>query len=152
MESTKDVPMKVSILYNTCFDHKESASMRAKDVAFHEIKKPELKKLMRESSDRRYIVSITREKNGDEDKIGGFEHEIGDWYISAGFKNTRHNPVFKQLVPPGVNNAVLTSEGENGVDGAYVVTGPGAGKEPTRTAMLIDAKNILQQKVRGKRI
>ncbi|MBS3090863.1 hypothetical protein J4217_00250 [Candidatus Pacearchaeota archaeon] len=47
------------------------------------------------------------------------------------------------MVPSGVNNAVLTSEGEFGKDGSYVLIGPGAGPGPTALSMVIDAEKIL---------
>ncbi len=140
-EATGDVPMKTSILFNSC--NLVSERMAARDIQVQRIEMNQLKKLEREASSRRYIVSITRDSNNEEDVIWGFKYSIGDWYISAGFKHIGSNSLFRELVPSGVNNAVLISEGEFGRDGSYVLTGPGAGAAPTSLSMLIDAEKIL---------
>lgn len=62
-----------------------------------------------------------------QDVIGGFKFKINGRYVSGGFKNRTHNPLFLQLVPPGVNNAALIY----GLDGVYILTCPGAGATPT---------------------
>lgn len=141
-EATEDVPMKTSIFFNIC--GLSSKHMRAKDVKSHKIGEPELKRLIKESNIRRYIVSITREDN-EEDVIGGFKHRIDDWVISSGFKNIHENPLFLQLVPRGVNNSVLIYEGRYGIDGTYRLSGPGAGPGPTTSSMIKDAIKFLQK-------
>lgn len=140
-EATCDVPMKTSILFNSC--NLISERMIARKIQVQKIEKSQLKKLEREASSRRYIISITKDSNHEEDVIRGFKYHIGEWYISAGFKHIRSNPLFRELIPSGVNNAVLISEGEFGRDGSYVLTGPGAGAAPTSLSMLIDAEKIL---------
>jgi homoserine dehydrogenase len=143
-EATGDVPMKCSILYNICFGRLVSERMRAKDVRPQGIEDRGLKKLIREAGNRRYIVSITKENN-EEDVIGGFKHKVGDWNISAGFKNKSENPLFLRLIPSGVNNAVLVSEGLHGIDGTYILSGPGAGAGPTASSMIKDAIKLLSK-------
>lgn len=138
-EATGDVPMKTSILFNSC--NLVPERMAARDIHAQRIEMKQLKKLERQASSRRYIVSITRDSNNEENVLGGFKYHIGDWYISAGFKHIGSNPLFRELIPSGVNNAVLISEGEFGRDGSYVLTGAGAA--PTSLSMLIDAKIIL---------
>jgi homoserine dehydrogenase len=140
-EATKDVPMKCSILFNICFRELIPERMKAKDVTFDKIKKQELKRLVREATNRRYIVSITKENN-QEDVIGGFRHKVGDWFISAGFKNKNENPLFLQLIPSGVNNAILIYEGRYGRDGTYRLSGQGAGAGPTASSMITDAVKL----------
>ena len=140
-EATGDVPMKTSILFNICNLTKER--MRARDVKTHKIDDSELGRLIEESVRRRYIVSITKYNNHEEDVIWGFKHNVGEWYISAGFKDLKKNPLFKKLVPNGVDNAVLISEGRHGIDGNYVLSGPGAGPGPTTASMMRDAVKIL---------
>lgn len=137
-EATRDVPMKFSILFNICFRDLVSERARAKDVRPQKIDEQGLKKLIREAGNRRYIVSITKENN-EEDVIGGFRYQIGGWIISAGFKNKSENPLFLRLIPSGVNNAVLVSEGIHGIDGTYILSGPGAGAGPTASSMIKDA-------------
>ncbi|MBI2464280.1 hypothetical protein HYV57_04955 [Candidatus Peregrinibacteria bacterium] len=140
-EAIGDVPMKASILFNIC--NLTNERMRTKDVKIETIEQNELKRLIKEATNRRYIVSITRDGNNEEDVIWGFKHKIDDWHISAGFKHVEDNPLFRNLIPSGVNNAILTSEGEFGKDGSYVLIGPGAGPGPTASSMIIDAKKIM---------
>ncbi len=135
-EANQDVPKKVSVLLNTCGFSK----IRAKEIDTQVITEDDLKRLMREAIFRRYIVSITREEN-EEDVIGGFKCKTDDWYISAGFKDRSQNPLFLQLIPPGVNNAVLIY----GSDGTYILTGPGAGVSPTVGSIMKDIENLLNQ-------
>jgi len=140
-EATGDVPMKTSIFFNIC--GLSPKRIRAKDIKSHKITESELKRLIKESINRRYIVSITREDN-EEDVIGGFKHQVDDWVISAGFKKIHENPLYLQLVPTGVNNSVLIYEGIYGIDGTYRLSGPGAGAGPTTSSMIKDANRLLQ--------
>ncbi|HDZ54835.1 MAG TPA: hypothetical protein ENI19_02015 [Candidatus Nealsonbacteria bacterium] len=135
-EANKDVPSKVSVLLNVC----GFGEIRARDIDVKTISESDLKRLVREATFRRYIVSITKEAN-EEDVIGGFKLSVNDWHISAGFKNRSQNPLFLQLVPPGVNNVVLIY----GSDGTYILTGPGAGAVPTVGSMMKDIGNLLNQ-------
>ena len=143
-EATDDVRMKSAILFNIC--NLTSHRIKAKDIKPYKIKNSELKKLNREAQNRRYIVSIEKKVDDEEDVIWGFKHSVGDWCISAGFKHTDDNPLFTKLIVEGVGNAVLISEGEFGRDGAYVLSGPGAGSGPTTNSMIIDAVEILFKK------
>lgn len=126
-EACRDIPMKISVLLNIC-----DFGIRAKDIKAQLISEIVLKKLVREANYRRFIVSITKEEN-EEDVIGGFKFPINGWWVSDGFKNRTQNPLFLQLVPPGVNNAVLI----HGVDGTYLLTGPGAGATSTVMGSII---------------
>lgn len=140
-EATGDVPMKTSILFNVC--NLVEKRIKASEIIVHPIKSSELKKLVEEAINRRYIVSITRYDNKEE-VIGGFKSKLNEWYISAGFKNINKNPLFRELIPSGVNNAILISEGQYG---NYILSGPGAGAGPTANSMIIDAKKILKDKL-----
>ena len=141
-ESLGDAPMKSAILFNVCFRKFTPKRMKAKNVELNKIGKQELRNLITEANNRRYIVSITK-GNNKEDVIGGFKYQIDDWTISAGFKRIDDNPLFRKLIPEGVDNAVLISEGEFGREGTYVLSGPGAGSGPTTNSMIIDAEAIL---------
>ena len=143
-ESTEDVLMKSSILFNICFRRFTSKRMKAKNVKSYKIGESELKRLIKESNNRRCIVSIRKEDN-EEDIIGGFKYQIDDWIISAGFKNINENPLFLQLVPNGVNNSVLIYEGRHGIDGTYRLSGQGAGARPTTSSMIKDAIKLFKK-------
>ena len=140
-EAVGDVPMKAAILFNVCglTDDK----IRARDVIRKELQENDLSNLVREAKKRRYIVSITRDDES-EDVIGGFRSQVGNWIISAGFKNVDENPLYHSLMPGGVNNALLISEGKYGKDGHYKVSGPGAGAAPTTSTMIKDAIDLLK--------
>ena len=140
-EAGEDVPMKSSILFNVCRFGDER--IRARDMKVYRMGENELRKLLRESYNRRYIVSVTKD-NGEEDVIGGFRHKAGEWVISAGFKNINENPLFLQLVPRGVNNAVIVCEGKYGIAGTYRLSGQGAGAGPTTASMIRDAMLVSQ--------
>jgi homoserine dehydrogenase len=140
-EATGDVPMKAAILFNVC--NLTEKRVRAREIAVQHIELGQLKRLVRESANRRYIVSITKDRNDEENVIWGFKHTVGGWHISAGFKHMNDNPLFRELIPSGVNNAILTSEGEFGKDGSYVLTGPGAGAGPTASSMMMDAERLI---------
>jgi homoserine dehydrogenase len=141
-EAIGDVPMKASILFNLC--NLTEGKMRAREVKLQKIEPGQLKRLVKEAADRRYIVSVIRDANDEEDVVWGFKHNVGDWYISGGFKRIEDNPLYRKLVPSGVNNAILISEGEFGRDGSYVLSGPGAGASPTARSMITDAERILK--------
>ena len=120
-EATEDVPMKAVILCNIA----GFSPIRAKDIETQEINEQQLQQIIKEN--RRYIVSITKEK---QEHIGGFTHQIEDYILSAGF---RIPP--KQLILSGVDNALLIND--------KFVTGPGAGPDPTTEAMLKDAEELI---------
>lgn len=135
-EAGSDVPMKTSVFINVC----GLGEVRAKEIEVHDIGEEALRELVSGAALRRYIVSITREEKH-EDALGGFRFKTDDWYISAGFKDRTHNPLFPQLIPPGVNNVALIS----GPAGVYTLTGPGAGPTPTVLGGIMwDLENLLE--------
>ncbi|MEK7132950.1 MAG: hypothetical protein AAB830_02755 [Patescibacteria group bacterium] len=138
----KDTVMKTAILFNACM--KKSKTMRPDDVSLKLLEKDDLARLIKESKNRRYIVSFLPPGNEQEnDIIGGFEYECDGWRISAGFQAINSNPLFLNWLPRGVNNSVLTYEGDFGEDGIYALSGPGAGSKPTTASMIRDAKILL---------
>ena len=141
-EITGDIKMKSAILFNICNLTKER--IKASDLKPDKIKSYELERLNESCQNRRYIISFTKKSNDQENIMWGFRYHIGEWYISAGFKRIKDNPLFEKLVHSGVNNAILISEENSGQDETYVLSGPGAGPGPTTTSMIIDAKNILK--------
>jgi len=140
-EAIKDVPMKSSILFNFCNLVEEK--IRAKNIAVREIEQSQLEKLIEEAATRRYLVSITREEVNEKGVVWGFKHKIGEWCISAGFRQM-NNPLFRKLILNGVDNAVLISEGKEGRYGDYILCGPGAGSKTTANSMIRDAEEILE--------
>ena len=140
-EANSDVPMKTAILFNMFGLGEVSANELKKRTKT--LTEDNMRTLIKESQNRRYIVSITRE-DSEENKIGGFKKEVNDWQISAGFKNITENPLYMQLAVSGVNNSLLICDGKDSINGNYRISGPGAGAEPTTTAMLLDLENLLK--------
>lgn len=136
-----DIPMKASILFNVC--GLSDKRVRAKDIRTNYIKEENLVRLIRESDKRRYIVSLTKDNANQNNNIGGFSHQIGEWTISGGFKDISADPLFIELVPMGVNNAVVVCEGKYGADGIYKLSGQGAGAGPTTYSMIKDAFRLI---------
>ncbi len=135
-EACRDIPMKISVLLNIC----GFGEIRARDINVQPLTEVDLKKLIKEAASRRFIVSIVKEEEV-EDRVGGFELKCDKWYVSGGFKNRNRNPLFSQLIPPGVNNAALVY----GVAGTYILTGPGAGATPTVMGSIIkDIEDLLK--------
>jgi len=138
-ESEKDVPMKASILFN--ISRVSPEIIRAKDISVNKMNESELERLIKEVKNRRYIVSITKEEKK-EDIIDGFNHKIGEWFISAGFKNIAENPIYERLVIDEVNNSLLICEDEKVYQKA---PGPGAGAATTVASMIKDAVNLISK-------
>lgn len=143
----RDTVLKTSILYNLCM--RSSKTLKPSDISLHTLGEQELMRLIHEVAVRRYIVSFLPPgtKNGvSEDVIGGFCVGIDGWRIRGGFHRTDSDPLFNGRLPTGANNCVITSEGVNGEDGIYMLcNGPGAGPEPTTSAMIADAERLLSE-------
>lgn len=132
-EATRDVPMKAAILYNVLT--RDLKCMRAKDIAAVKIAEPELKQLVEVCNNKRYVVSITRDEI-QEDAMFCFKHKAGGWFISACFMDLSKNPVISRMATCGADNALLLDQG---MDGLYLMFGPGAGAGPTAASMISDA-------------
>jgi len=138
-ESCRDIPMKTAILLNIL----RLADIRARDIPERTITDQTLQQLVRQARNRRYIVSINRDKR-EEDIIGGFEFEYKGLTITAGFKHVEENPLFSRLMLGGVSNALLFYEGRDGANGTYVLSGQGAGAGPTTASMIKDLEILLK--------
>lgn len=91
----------------------------------------------------RFIVSFTNYETKCHQEFFGEPMvfcDIGGWYMNAGFRKVT---VFeREWLPAGVNNGLQLSEGYNGCNGVYRLEGPGAGPEPTVSAMIADLKRL----------
>lgn len=137
-EAREDIVMKTAILFN--LSNFTPQRIRASDLAVREMREPEITQVLREAGQRRYIVSITRGKPEHTDCLCGFRHQVGEWYIRGGFQALDSNPLFSQLVLPGITNGIIIYEGAEGI---YRATGPGGGPGPTTSAMIKDALKLL---------
>lgn len=148
-EAEGDIPKKVATVVNMCFGLPASKFIRAREIKINPLERGDLRRLLREARNRRYIVSFYRndEKCEPDDIIGGFVHQFDSWQIIAGFQKLDSNSLFSDFMPRGVGNAFLTLEGHQGADGNYTLYGPGAGPGPTTAAMLRDAEKLLRKKL-----
>lgn len=132
-EALGDVPLKVSILFNTA--RLSSGFIRAKDLSVKNISQEELNILSANAKNFRYFVSINKGKPILEDCIGGFSLNSEDWYCLAGFRKV--NSEFIANLKDTTNGIEIV---EDGLDGVYCLSGPGAGAGPTVSSMIKDAE------------
>lgn len=119
--------------------------IQMKDILLRPFGKIDLDRVVRESVDRRYIVSFRpADQVNEKDILGGFRYQIGSFIIDAGFKRISHDRFYKRLVPEGVGNAALMSGGENRGDVITQTQGPGAGAGPTVTTLLNEANKLVK--------
>lgn len=144
-ESTKDVPMKTAILFNSGIGGRFGPLIKARDIVIRPLQKNEFQKIVKEANTRRYVVSITKEERK-EDVIGGFKHQAGDWIISAGFKRIKKNPLFRSLGPEGIENALLLIKAtliKRKFPSELGIIGKGAGPN-TVSSMIRDIEKLAQ--------
>ena len=139
----KDVHMKTCVFFNSLFGENGTISPHMFDGI--RIAEEDVHALFGE--EYRFCVSFCRLSNPPE-KERFFGHRSfgikkGDWHIKGGFVSV--GPLEEQWLPSGVGNAVHIIEGEFGSGGIYTLSGPGAGAEPTVTAMLNDAQLLLER-------
>jgi len=125
----RDLFMKGAVLYNLVLSN---GSFITPDV----FKVPDwdeayLKKFTEGSDHYRFIVSFLNDKKKD----------INGWSVSVAPRKISGNPFYSWL-PSGVHNAVHIIEGENGDGDYFTLSGPGAGLQPTTSAMLADFKRL----------
>ncbi len=141
-----DTLLKTQVMCNVCVTP-EKPLFVSPDTA-KTLSDQELATLVHQARHRRYIVSFfpPNSKNGENiDTIAGFKIDHEGWRIRAGFQRTDTDPVLATRLPTGVNNALITYDGRGGQDGVYVLAnGPGAGPDPTASAMLCDARWLMQ--------
>lgn len=134
-ETTGDVSMKTAILFNVAGI--SDVKIRANDIKIASQDNEVSEKIIKNTKKYRYMVSISREKS--HKHILGFTHVIDGWVLSGGFVTIDDNPIFKKLSLPGVHNGVLVQADNK----EYFVSGEGAGAEPTTSAMIKDAEELI---------
>ncbi|MEX2014981.1 MAG: hypothetical protein WD885_03520 [Candidatus Saccharimonadales bacterium] len=107
-------------------------------------------RLIRESRDRRYILSFVRkDQEIPEDDIIAplrkeFKTKFGVTVVTGGFRRIHDNPLLSYLNLSGTRNGAVITGGENESDGILVLSGEGAGPGPTATAMVNNARKFLK--------
>jgi homoserine dehydrogenase len=139
----RDVRMKTCVFFNTVLaaqklvtpDHFGSLEQTADD----------LERLSEEGGDHRLVVSFLNHKSTREYPRYGKQfglHFIEGWHITGAFRQITQASQLSSWLPGGVGNAVHIIEGELGSGGKYTLSGPGAGHEPTTSAMLADFEEL----------
>lgn len=142
-EVVGDASKKAAVLFNYCFGEEP---IRAKDFRTWKLSPDDLHQLEREAKELRFAVSFERLDSAfrPAPRIPVFQHQSERWLITGGFCETKRHPLFVQKMPRGVENVLLVSEASARLDGSDLVSGPGAGAEPTAAAMLRDAHRLLK--------
>ncbi len=126
----KDVSMKVCVYFNTILGR--NVFLNPDKLGILKFLPADVRLLSEEGVDYRMAASFSKQRNSIKHLGKSLEHEIEAWHITAGFR-----PV-SSWMPNGVGNALYITEGDLGSGGQYSLQGPGAGHEPTTTAMLSD--------------
>lgn len=143
-EACGDLPKKAAIIFNHCIGE---TPIKASKIKTKQLREADLDELERHAKRWRYIVSFLRIDKGSAKTPapGGFIYQADGWEISGGFRDIDESPLFVHLIPHGVDNAVLISEGPRAADGQYTVSGPGAGPAPTVASMLLDGRLLTER-------
>lgn len=136
-----DVVMKASALFNIVLSA-DGGYLSPDMFDVSELDEKGLSQLAKRAY--RYVVSFSSAENGmPEGLIGAMRASVNGWNICGGFYPIAESPIPEQLLPVGVNNAVVVAEGPMSADGIYRLEGPGAGPRPTAEAMMTDAMHLL---------
>ena len=141
----QDITMKTCVLYNTVLA--DNTTITPNNIGFLHVGAKDLENLGERAGRYRFIVSFTKGQVRNPDFFGGicFTETIEAWRIQGGFRDTHQDPELLSWLPSGVGNAAHVTEGELGAGGKYHLSGPGAGAEPTATAMINDMLRLLEQ-------
>ena len=141
-----DIVMKTCVLFNTTLSRKKSLSpFFAKGF---KLSLDDIENLSDVAADYRFVVTFSNTTGSMGEYLGArFETEQDGWRIAGGFRRISRSSAF-DWVPNGVSNALHIVEGDRlGKGGSYTVSGPGAGIEPTTTAMLNDFERLMTVKL-----
>lgn len=141
-EAEGDIPKKTAIFFN-------SLSLSDQPLDWQQLKfslsEQDMSRVVEEARIRRFIVSFYPEAHPlsaarpEGDIIGGFSVSHSGWQIVGGFRHMERNPLFSHLSGlTGPGNGIVIGLGPDETDGAYTLSGPGAGPRPTANTMLDD--------------
>ena len=133
-----DVARKTCVIFNTALSHREFLTPNMLG-SFRQTSQG-IRKLSEKGGDCRLVVSFSNRRFSTSPVFfgKGFKAKTEGWNISGGFRQVGNLSEFTSWLPGGVGNAIHIIEGELGKGGKYTLSGPGAGAEPTTTAMLQD--------------
>lgn len=139
----RDTVMKTSVIFNTVISHNRFITPTELDPVVLTVN--QLERLTYEDELYRMIVSFSKRTTERPRNYFGnrlFHACVDGWQIEGGFLRVGREHAW---IPGGVGNAVHIIVGELGAGGMYTLSGPGAGLEPTTTAMFGDAQELLER-------
>lgn len=135
----KDVMMKICVFFNTVLArHRFITPNRFRPL---KLTAEDLEELSQEGGDYRLVISFSNRRPMKKHSHLGRQfgpHFIDGWHIAGSFRQITQASQLSSWLPGGVGNAVHIIEGKLGSGGKYTLSGPGAGHEPTTSAMLAD--------------
>lgn len=141
----KDVIMKTCVFFNTVLAKEKLVT----PDQFGLLKQTanDLERLSEEGGDYRMVVSFSNRPTTKEHPFFGKKfalYHVNGWHITGGFRQITQSSQLTSWLPGGIGNAVHIIEGDLGSGGKYTLSGPGAGHEPTTSAMLADFYELCQ--------
>ena len=133
----RDAIMKTCAFFNTALS--KGAFLAPLAFGSFKLSRQSLEKLVEDGDSYRFVVSFFNRSIPECDSHCKpvFALAFEGWNIQGSFRPTNGKRDLGWL-PSGAGNAIRIVEGENGEGGSYTLTGPGAGHEPTTSAMLAD--------------
>ena len=136
-----DVHRKICVFFNMVLTQNEF--LTPDQLGLFAQSTSEIQRLSEDGADCRLVISFSNYPSVTEYQSFGpsLKVKIDKWIIYGGFRKIVHLSTFDWL-PSGVSNAIHIIEGQFGRGGKYTLTGPGAGAEPTTSAMLNDFNQL----------
>lgn len=134
-----DAVLKICVIYNIALAE-HGRYITPDNLTGELLTKDQLSELYLSAVSHRFFVEFSNRQDRalPRPQWAEFHGGMGDWQISGGFREISGGVSW---IPPGPGNAAMLLEDDMKM--SYVIQGQGAGPEPTTTAMLNDAYNLL---------
>ena len=135
----KDVLMKTCVLFNTSLSDK--VIITPDGLGSFEQTAEDLEIMSETGGDLRLVISFSNHRTMKEYSCVGNSFSLNSadgWSITGAFRDIPKSSQAFSWLPVGVGNAIHLIEGDLGHGGKYTLLGPGAGHEPTTSAMIAD--------------
>ncbi len=152
-----DVAKKVCIILNTEYTKNNSTTPQMIEQALT-LSKADLEQLLLPGQMGRMIISINHHEvlrnrflfgpnPSSVDYVKHFQFPVGDYIAFGGFLRKKTDYIDSSWFPTGINNAIQIIERHEHVSSSdrYVLSGPGAGAEPTVSAMITDMLEFIEE-------
>jgi homoserine dehydrogenase len=138
-----DVRMKTCVLFNTILAR--DVYINPRDLGALTLTENSLEEISRKSGQYRLVITFSNHPHQRLSEYAAgtqFITNVDGWTIQGGFRDLQKEPELQHWLPAGVSNAIHITEGKLGSGGRYTLTGPGAGHEPTTSALLNDIASL----------